>query len=166
MAGALDLKQGQPHPFPKQQDWKFTQHNPFKAVYETNLRSVYLMTQSIRRHPYLGILDGADPSTSTPARNVSTTPLQAPSMILNDEIVHRMAEKFAARVQSWSDDSRGRIQFLFQSAFGRPAGDDEVMLLEEFLASYRGSGDSPQGENAWIAIARSMIRSNEFVYVD
>jgi hypothetical protein len=165
MAGALDLKQGEPHPFPKQQDWKFTQHNPFKAVYETNLRSVYLMTQRIQRHPYLGIFDGADPSTSTPARNVSTTPLQA-LYLLNDEIVHRMAEKFAARVQSWSDDSRGRIQFLFHSALGRPARDDDVILLEEFLASYGDGGSSPQGENAWSAVARSLIRSNEFVYVD
>jgi hypothetical protein len=96
---------------------------------------------------------------------VSTTPLQA-LYLLNDEIVHRMAEKFAARVQSWSDDSRGRIQFLFHSALGRPARDDDLILLEEFLASYGDGGSSPQGENAWSAVARSLIRSNEFVYVD
>lgn len=27
------------------------------------------MTQRIQRHPYLAVFDGADPSTSTPARN-------------------------------------------------------------------------------------------------
>ena len=47
--------------FRRRRDWKFTQHNPFKAVYETKRRSVYLMTQRIQRHPYLAIFDGADP---------------------------------------------------------------------------------------------------------
>ena len=65
VGGNLDRTPGGPHPFPPQPTWDFTQHNPFKAVYETNRRSVYLMTQRIQRHPFLALFDGADPNAST-----------------------------------------------------------------------------------------------------
>src|SRR5262245_61713980 len=51
LGGVLDRSVGGPHPFPAQKAWDFTQHKPFKAVYETDRRSVYLMTQRIQRHP-------------------------------------------------------------------------------------------------------------------
>src|SRR6266545_3296658 len=44
VAGNLDRTPGGPHPFPDPKTWNFTQHNPFKAVYDTNKRSVYVMT--------------------------------------------------------------------------------------------------------------------------
>lgn|GEM_PF-3289169 len=53
------------------------QHNPFRAVYDSKRRSVYLMIQRIQRHPFLAIFDGADPAASTALRLTSTTPLQA-----------------------------------------------------------------------------------------
>ncbi len=33
LGGALDLTPPGEHPFPPQTEWKFTQHNPFKAEY-------------------------------------------------------------------------------------------------------------------------------------
>src|SRR5207244_2409771 len=51
-SGTLDRTPGGEHPFPAPQTWDFTQHKPFKAVYDSNRRSVYLMTQRIQRHPY------------------------------------------------------------------------------------------------------------------
>src|SRR5207244_4831822 len=77
VSGGLDRSPGGPHPFPAQSTWDFTQHKPFKAVYDTNRRSVYLMTQRIHRHPFLGLFDGPDTNTSTAGRTTSTTPLQA-----------------------------------------------------------------------------------------
>src|SRR5262249_49417768 len=99
VSGALDRSPGGPHPFPDQTTWNFTQHNPFKAVYETNRRSVYLMTQRIVRHPFLGLFDGPDPNSSTGRRITSTTPLQA-LFLMNDPFVHSSARKFAARLRS------------------------------------------------------------------
>ena len=105
---SLDLSAPEDHPFPPQKDWKFTQHNPFKAVYESKHRSVYLMTQRIQRHPFLSIFDGADPSVSTPVRGGSTTPLQA-LFLLNDPLVHEQAERFAARIEREGDNDASRI---------------------------------------------------------
>ena len=77
VSGSLDRTPGGAHPFPKQTTWDFTQHKPFKAVYDTSRRSVYLMTQRIQRHPFLALFDGPDTNASTGVRTTSTTPLQA-----------------------------------------------------------------------------------------
>ena len=58
VSGRLDEHPGGPHPFPPQNKWGYTQHTPFQAVYDTNKRSVYLMTQRIRKHPFLALFDG------------------------------------------------------------------------------------------------------------
>ena len=35
VSGGLDRSPGGPHPFPEQTSWDFTQHKPFKAVYDS-----------------------------------------------------------------------------------------------------------------------------------
>ena len=166
VADSIDRKPGDQHPFPKQQDWKFTQHNPFKATYDTNKRSVYVMTQRIQRHPYLAVFDGADPSTSTAARNVSTTPLQA-LYLLNDEFVHVQAEKLAKRLLAHSQSIDERVRFAFSLCLGRAASGDEVHFAREFVSKVQSSGTKPEAElAAWSSLARSLFRLNEFVYVD
>jgi hypothetical protein len=159
LGGNLDLSPAGQHPFPKQSEWKFTQHNPFKAVYETNRRSVYLMTQRIQRHPYLAIFDGADPSTSTPARPTSTTPVQA-LYLLNDPLVHEQARRVAARICKDTTDEDARIQRAYSLLFSRPAAADELAAARTFLAKQKGE------DEAWRAFVRVLFRLNEFVYVD
>ena len=67
VGGGLDRSKGGPHPFPPENSWGFTQHNPFLAVYDTNRRSVYLMTQRIRRHPFLALFDSPTPTPAPPS---------------------------------------------------------------------------------------------------
>ena len=92
VSGDLDSTPGGPHPFPDPKTWGFTQHAPFAAVYDTNRRSVYLMTQRIKRHPFLALFDGPDPNTSTASRQTTTVPPQA-LFFMNDPFVHSRAEK-------------------------------------------------------------------------
>ncbi len=77
VSGDLDRSAAGPHPFPEAHTWGFTQHTPFQAVYDHQRRSIYLMTQRIRRHPFLGLFDGADASSSTAQRHTTTVPTQA-----------------------------------------------------------------------------------------
>ena len=163
LGGALDRTPAGAHPFPPESDWKFTQHNPFKATYETNKRSVYLMTQRIQRQPYLAIFDGADPSTSTPARPTSTTPLQA-LFLLNDPLVHEQSKRFAARLCDDAPDAVSRIQRAHALLFSRPASEAEVTDAQHFLESVRAKTDDES--EAWRAYARVLFRLNEFVYID
>ncbi len=167
----LDPTPGGPHPFPPQTEWKFTQHNPFKAVYETNRRSVYLMTQRIQRHPYLAIFDGADPAASTPQRLTSTTPLQA-LFLLNDSLVHEQSRRFAERLLRERTELAERVDRAFRLALGRPAEADERAAALDLISSVAvelaagGVSESDRESQAWQAFVRALLRTNEFVYVD
>lgn len=171
LGGTLDLSPAGEHPFPPQKDWKFTQHNPFKALYDTNRRSVYLMTQRIQRHPFLAVFDGADPSTSTPARPTSTTPVQA-LYFLNDAFVHEQARRIAARMLSASGDDTGRIRQAYMELYARPPRPEESDAARAFLDSMRAklrAADHSAGkldEEAWQSYIRVLFRLNEFIYLD
>jgi Protein of unknown function (DUF1549)/Protein of unknown function (DUF1553)/Planctomycete cytochrome C len=165
LGGTLDRTPGGMHPFPPPSEWKFTQHNPFKAVYESAKRSVYLMTQRIQRHPYLAIFDGADPSASTPARMTSTTPLQA-LFLLNDPLVHEQSKRFAARIVAEVSDDRARLGLAYELALGRPPGDDELIAGLSFLAAAKSKTSAKSETEAWQAMARVIFRLNELIYLD
>ena len=171
LSGNLDTSSSGPHPFPPSMEWRFTQHNPFKAVYPTNRRSVYLMTQRIQRHPYLAIFDGPDPSASTPLRLTSTTPLQA-LFLLNDPFAHQQAEKLAERLLRERQEELARIGRAYRLLFARPPTEIELASADEFLMKartlLRESGTSADRiENgAWQSYVRSLLLSNELVYLD
>jgi hypothetical protein len=129
------------------------------------------MTQRIQRHPFLAIFDGADPSTSTPSRISSTTPLQA-LFLLNDPLVHEQAGRVARRLTAEASDDESRVSLAYLLLFSRPATTDELHDAGEFLAKARKlladsgrSVDDAEAE-AWKAYVRSLFRLNEFVYLD
>jgi len=161
VAGTLDPKMGGPHPFPASTTWDYTQHKPFIAVYDNHQRSVYLMSQRIRRHPFFGTFDGAETNMSTPFRITSTTPLQALFM-LNDPLVHDAAKAFAARLQKERTGDADRVDRGFILALGRGATKDETTAALDYLTRTRtGLGET----EAWESFARILFRLNEFVYV-
>ncbi len=167
VSGTLDRSPGGPHPFPDPKTWDFTQHKPFKAVYETNRRSVYLMTQRIQRHPFLALFDGADTNASTAKRITSTTPLQA-LYLMNDPFVHTQAKKFAARLLAEGKTEADRVERAYLLAYGRPPTAGEQATVREYLGkvrkTLRESGADPA--QAWESFARVIFLSSEFVYVD
>src|SRR5205823_3726338 len=116
-SGLLDRTPGTAHPFPAASTWKFTQHAPFKAVYETDRRSVYLMTQRIQRHPFLALFDGADTNASTARRDVSTVPTQA-LFFMNDPFVHARAEGLARRLLALPAEQR--VESAHRLCFSAP----------------------------------------------
>jgi hypothetical protein len=166
VSGGLDPTPGEGHPFPAPTGWGYTQHGPFSAVYEHNRRSVYLMTQRIKRHPFLALFDGADPNASTAERRTTTVPTQA-LFFLNDPFVHVSAEQFAQRVLAAAKTEPDRIVAAYRLALGRSPEPTEAGEAADFLARYRAElapGSSP--ELAWAAFARVLFGSNEFLTVD
>jgi len=167
----LDRGRGGSHPFPDPNTWDYTQHKPFKAVYDTDRRCVYLMTQRIQRHPFLALFDGADTNASTAKRITSTTPLQA-LYLMNDPFVHAQAKKFAARLLAAADGDAGRVERAYLLAYGRPPTADEQAAAQEFLTKVTeklresgvGTGELPA--KTWESFARVVFLSNEFVYVE
>jgi hypothetical protein len=171
VSGTLDRTPGGAHPFPEQAKWDFTQHKPFKAAYDTNRRSVYLMTQRIYRHPFLGLFDGPDTNASTSERTTTTTPLQA-LFLMNDPFVHEQSRKFAARLMRERKEDNQRIDLAFALAFGRPPSAEEKTAaakhLDQVADRLRDAKISieQQRVRAWESLARVLFMSNEFVYIN
>jgi mono/diheme cytochrome c family protein len=170
LGGNLDRSVGGPHPFPPVETWNFTQHAPFSAVYETDRRSVYLMTQRIRRHPYLGLFDGADTNVSTARRDATTVPTQS-LFLMNDPFVHAESVRFADRLLAATNE-RARLACAFERALGRPPETIERERSLKFIAAYRhelagtGGATADSEKLAWAAFARTLFARNEFLFVD
>ena len=168
-SGTLEPGPGGAHPFPSPTDWGYTQHGPFSAVYEHNRRSVYLMTQRIKRHPFLALFDGADPNSSTAERRVTTVPTQA-LFFLNDPFVHASAEQFASRVLAGAGPEADSINAAYRRALGRSATPTEQTEAAAFLSAYRTGLNAPDtaavANPAMAAFARVLFGSNEFLTVD
>jgi hypothetical protein len=171
VSGDLDLSMGGEHPFPPVEKWGFTQHNPYYGVYPTKRRSVYLMQQRLKRHPFLALFDGADTNVSTARRELTTVPTQA-LFLMNNEFVHERAANLAKRVMAGTNDETGRKQRAYQIAFGRPPRRDELADATQFLKRYAAAlagnemTEATRRLASWSGLARTMLTRNEFLFVD
>ena len=164
VSGTLTRGPGGPHPFPAMPTWNFTQHNPFKAVYDHDRRSVYLMTQRIQRHPFLALFDGPDANAGTSSRQTSTSPLQA-LYLMNDPFVHGQAKAFAARLLATNSDESERVRRAYEMLYGRPPAVAEMIAATEYLAKAKAKLGADTAK-AWESLSRALFLSNEFVYLD
>ncbi|MFO0936526.1 MAG: PSD1 and planctomycete cytochrome C domain-containing protein [Gemmataceae bacterium] len=167
VSGQLDRQPGEAHPFPPESGWSFSQHVPFSTFFESNKRSVYLVSIRNRRHPFLGLFDGADPNATTPTRQATTVPTQA-LFFLNDPFFHAQAGKLAERVLIRPESARA--DDLFRQVFTRSATEKERAWAGAFVEQYRRQLTTPneaERTNAsWSALARILLASNEFLYVE
>jgi mono/diheme cytochrome c family protein len=169
VAGELDLTPGTAHPFKQTKGYRYSQHQPFAEFFETKKRSIYMITLRLRRHPMLGLFDGADPNAPTAGRDVSTVPTQA-LYFLNDPFFHDCAAAFARRFTTVSDDDRVRLDTACKLALQRPPTEAEQGRAATFVADVAQQlTDVPEAERrnaAWAALSRVILGGNEFVYLD
>ncbi|WP_164103747.1 PSD1 and planctomycete cytochrome C domain-containing protein [Candidatus Laterigemmans baculatus] len=168
ITGSLDRTlQSEPHPFPPQRKWSFTQHHPFKEAYPSQRRSVYLMTRRLTADSYFQTFDGPNRNACTSDRDQSVTALQA-LYFVNDEFVHDRADQFAQQLlePSWSDEQR--LRHAFHTILCRAPTPDESALMGEHLAAVRQrlAEDADRQQAAWTSLTRSLLRLNEFLYLD
>jgi Protein of unknown function (DUF1553)/Protein of unknown function (DUF1549)/Planctomycete cytochrome C len=171
VSGKLDRAMPDAHPFPAVESWTFSIHYPFQASYESNHRSVYLMVQRARRHPYLALFDGADPNLSTAERRPTTTPLQA-LYLMNAPFVHEQSAALAGRLLARPGEEGERIRYAYELTTGREPDAEEMQTAQTFLTRYRqklAATQVPEGqraERAWAALGRVMMTSNAALFVD
>ena len=167
----LDRTMPAGHPFPDVNTWGFTIHAPFHAVYDSDYRSIYLMIQRNRRHPFLALFDAADPNLSVGERLPTTTPTQT-LYLMNSPFVHTQSEAFARRLLAAPGDDAARIRLAFETAHGRVPEDAVVADSLAFLKAYRAKaaerGQKPEQEMvaAWAAFSRVLLTANAFLFVD
>ena len=171
VSGELQTARPGAHPFPEIHTWGWTQHDAFKEVYPSNHRSVYVMTQRLKRHPFLGLFDGPDTNTTTARRSESIVPPQA-LFLMNNPWVRSQAEKFAVRLIAETPKLSSRLKRAYQLSLGRLPHSAEILHAESYLQAYSQQlrdTAAPQKRietEAWTSFARILFSSNEFLYLD
>jgi mono/diheme cytochrome c family protein len=123
-------------------------------------RSVYRTWARGGHNRLLDTFDCPDPSTSTPKRSVTTTPLQALAL-LNNSFVLRMADSLADDVMRASGKSAADSKLedlvpeMFERAYGRRPQGEEAATSVEFARKH-----------GLPALARVLLNTNAFVYVE
>jgi hypothetical protein len=171
VSGTLDLRRPREQPFPPMSAWTWTQHTPFKDVYPSRHRSVYLMTQRLQKHPFLALFDGPDTNTTTDKRTSSTVPLQA-LYWMNSPEVREQANAFGVRLMALAQSPQQRITIAYELAYSRDPAASEIEKGLAFLAEYQkelattGITPAEAEREAWQSFARIILSSSEFVYID
>jgi hypothetical protein len=171
LGGNLRLDRPGPHAFPPVDTWKYTAHHQFKALYPSEHRSVYLMVQRLHPHSYLALFNGPDTSVTTAVRDSSTVALQA-LYLLNNPFVHDQSRRFVARLLAAESDPSARLRLAYLWAFGREPAEADQRRTDQFLARYErsladeGVPADRRALEAWAGLARALLASNEFLYVD
>jgi hypothetical protein len=169
VSGKLDRAVPGQHPFPPVNTWGFTIHAPFHAVYDSDHRSVYLMLQRNRRHPFLALFDAADPNISTAERLPTITPTQS-LYLMNSPFVHEQANLLGKRLLAQPGNDSARIRYAFELANGRSPTDQQVEVSLAFVKAYAQKLTERKAKDpipsAWNALGRVLLTDNAFLYVD
>jgi len=126
---------------------------PSEKEEDARRRSIYIFQRRSLPLPMMASFDAIPFSESCDRRNVTTTPLQALSM-LNGDLSNEEAGFLARRIEKEAGaERRAQITRLFEIALGRPPDAGELAAFSQFA----GGLNSP---------CKVMLNSNEFVYVD
>jgi hypothetical protein len=163
----LDSTPGGGHPFAPWHAKRYSLNSPFNSEFQTQRRSVYLMTQRLFRHSFLGLFDGPDTMQSTATRSSVNVPGQA-LYLMHSKFVRDQSLCFADRALEQSGSDSDRLQWMWQRAYARDPKSSEVQTSLRHLGDYAEVAKDRQHlqRNAWAGIARVLLTSNEFFFVD
>ena len=160
VSGVLDLNQGGPgfreFAMERAPGTAAIMYVPIEPVgSETDRRTLYRSWARGGRSGFLDAFDCPDPSTVSPKRAATTTPLQALAL-LNNALTLRLADRFSERLEhEVGDDPRRQVERAYRLAFGRNPDNAETV-----------AGASVVQKHGAAALARAIFNSNEFLYVD
>ncbi len=128
-------------------------------------RSIFTEQRRNSPDPLLDVFDSADGFSSTPERNVTTTPTQALLMINSkDSLAHAAA--FARRVQSEAgSDRESQIAAAYRLAYGRDPSNAERSAAIEFL-NQQAARNAAAASSSFTDFCQVLLNSNEFLYAD
>lgn len=136
VSGLLNSKMGGPSIFPELPPGMPTPRGGWsvnKDIEERNRRSVYVFVRRNTRYPMFDAFDMPDPHESCPRRHVTTSPVQALTL-LNSELTLTWAQNFAGRViEAAGNDADRQIKTAFRFAYGREPDRTELDIGRNFF---------------------------------
>jgi len=117
-------------------------------------RSIYRFIVRTTPHTFMSALDCPDPANLTPARNRTTTAIQALALS-NNEFMLRQSRHLATRVENEGGPGAAGVDRAFALAFQRAP-----------TATERSAAVSLVNEQGLFALCRALLNANEFAYLD
>ena len=127
----------------------------------TPRRTLYVMTIRSDRSNYRMLFDAADPTAMIDKRIDSTVAPQALFLLNNPFMLARTRALAGRALKQELPDDGARVDWLYQTLFGRPATEAERGVAMRLL--HHGGADA---RSAWEAYCQVLLCTNEFVYVD
>ena len=167
VSGELDRAPGRGHAFPPEHEWKFGQHTPYIGALKSRHRSVYLMRQRLKRHPFLVTFDAADPNVATGQRSESTTALQA-LWLMNNADFHARAQITARRLLRLGGGVDEAVCQAHVWLTGQLPSEDERQMAATYIRNLavREANVSLRQVKGLASYVRVLMSSNAFLYVD
>jgi hypothetical protein len=172
VSGNLDLTAGGTILTYKEREYVSDTEKRGGGDYDRNRRAVYIPVVRSSMYEVFQAFDLPDPSTSNGDRNTTVVAPQALFM-MNGSVVlahtRAMAEKLLARGDL---DDAGRIRDAYERALGRPPSAKQIDRALTFIAqvdqSMEGRNADPAKRHiiAWQSFCKSLLASNEFIYLN
>jgi len=148
-------------------------------------RSLYIFTRRSLPYPLLETFDMANAQQIQSKRDVTTTPLQALTLV-NSDIVFGWSQALAGRIVNevgWDEDAQ--LERLYQILFARKPKEEEKAALKTFLTQHQKTliekaddgklaiaipvgiktkPEDPLKASAFVDLVHTVVNSNEFVY--
>jgi hypothetical protein len=139
-------------------------------------RSLYVQKYRTSAHPPLQIFGSPNGAVSCVRRTQSNTPLQALTL-LNEEQFVECSRVMAERLMASSDSDAARIEHAFLLCVGRAPRPEETRVVLDYLQTVRSGIDSgalsagailgepaaPPETAAWMLVARCVLNLDETI---
>ena len=188
VSGKLDASMGGPAVFPKIPE-SMSKGNKFwneNASEEENYRrSIYTFVRRSLPFAMTASFDPAEPSSIHHRREVSTTALQALTL-LNSKEVFELSRALAGKVITATGlNNKAEIDYLFNLLYSRAPSSKEKKMIQRFLSSQakvirenswsdtytisvpsgvKSNGTDPIQASAFLDLVHTLVSSNDFIY--
>jgi hypothetical protein len=89
---------------------------------------------------------------------------------MNSKFVHDQANALAQRILLSAKTTEQRVQLAFEIGYGRQPSKSDFKAAVEFITTYneQSSGQNPPAsqQEVWSGLARVILTSNSFLFVD
>lgn len=148
---------------------KFEDSNEGKTIHDAARRTIYLPINRAALEEFFATFDYVDSAVSLEKRPVTTVPHQA-LFLMNHRFALHAGFRLAKRLEQFSSDDNEQLKFAYAICFCREPSEKELLAGREFLQRLRSEVVPPDSAGKslepWIKLCRSLLVTNEFMYVD
>jgi hypothetical protein len=126
-------------------------------------RTLYGKVGRDEQNDMLRLYDFPPPTSHSPARDRTTTPLQQ-LFVLNSDFVEARARSIVSELlrSSANEPTKDVIKRTYQRLFQRNPSEDELQVGERFLTTIRDQSSTDR----WRLYVQSLLGLNEMMFVD